>query len=41
MMYVSTILEPITFSKNAWELSGKSGGIERDDEGPNVALLVK
>ena len=36
MMYVSTILEPITFSKNAWELSGKNGGTESDDEGPDV-----
>lgn len=41
VMYVSTILEPITFSKNAWELSGKNGGIESDDEGPDITLLVK
>lgn len=39
MINVSTILEPTTFSKNAWELSGKS--VERDDEGTDIALFVK
>ena len=41
VMNVSTILELITFSKVACELSGKSGGIERDDEGPKVALFAR
>jgi len=41
-MNVSTILEPITFSKATCELSGKIGGIERDDEeGPNIALFAR
>jgi hypothetical protein len=42
VMNVSTILEPITFSKAACELSGKSAGIERDDEeGPNIVLFTR
>ena len=41
-MNVSTILEPMTFSKAACELSGKSGGMERDDEeGPDIALFAR